>query len=140
MSKEEKNKATLRRHVEEVFNKGDLSIADEIISPDYVYHGPLGEFKGVNGFKQMVDGALKALPDIHYTIDEMVAEGDTIAVRYTMTGTFKGELMGIPPTGKSIKQTQSFFYHFKNGKEVEALPYSDMLTFYQQLGIPIPQA
>jgi steroid delta-isomerase-like uncharacterized protein len=133
-----KNKAVIRRHVEEVFNKGNLSIADEIISPDYIYHGPLGEFKGVEGFKQMVAMARKALPDIHYTIDEMVAEDETVTVRYTMTGTFKGELMGIPPTGKSITQTQAFFYHFKNGKELEALPFSDMLSFYQQLGIPIP--
>lgn len=134
----EKNKAVIRRHVEEVFNKANLSVADEIISPEYVYHGPLGEFKGVDGFKQMVAMARKALPDIHYTLDEMVAEGETVAVRYTMTGTFKGELAGIPPTGKSIKQTQAFFYHFKNGKELAALPFSDMLTFYQQLGIPIP--
>jgi predicted ester cyclase len=69
----------------------------------------------------------------------MVAEGDTVAVRYTMTATFKGELMGIPPTGKQIKIPGAFFYRFKGGKEVEALPFSDMLTFYRQLGIPIPQ-
>jgi steroid delta-isomerase-like uncharacterized protein len=134
-----KNKAVIRRHVEEVFNKGKLAVADEIISPDYVYHGPVGEFKGPEGFKQMVAGGLKAFPDLHYTIDDMVAEGDTVAVRYTMTGTFKGELMGIPPTGKRVNMTEAFFYRFKNGKEVEALPFSDMITFYRQLGIPIPK-
>jgi steroid delta-isomerase-like uncharacterized protein len=138
MSKEEKNKAVLHRHVEEVFNQGKLEVADEIISPDYVYHGPAGEFKGPEGFKQMVTMTRKALPDIHYTINDMVAEGDKVAVRYTMTATHKGEFIGIPPTGKKLKLEQAFFYRFKNGKEVEALPYSDMLTFFQQLGVKPP--
>jgi steroid delta-isomerase-like uncharacterized protein len=134
----EQNKETIRRHVEEIFNKGKLAVADEIISPDYVYHGPIGEYKGLDGFKQMVTMVLKIFPDIHYTIDDMVAEGDKIAIRYTMTGTFQGEFMGIPPTGKRIKMAQAFFYRFKNGKEIEALPFSDNLDMYRQMGIPIP--
>jgi steroid delta-isomerase-like uncharacterized protein len=134
----EKNKAVIRRHVEEIFNRGNLAVADEIISPDYVYHGPAGEFKGPEGFKKMVAGALQAFPDIHYTIDDMVAEGDTLAVRYTMTGTFKGELAGIAPTGKRINMPQAFFYRFKDGKEVEALPFTDTLTMYQQMGVKPP--
>jgi predicted ester cyclase len=93
----EQNKETIRRHVEEIFNKGKLAVADEIISPDYVYHGPIGEYKGLDGFKQMVTMVLKIFPDIHYTIDDMVAEGDKIAIRYTMTGTFQGEFMGGYP-------------------------------------------
>jgi steroid delta-isomerase-like uncharacterized protein len=134
----EQNKETIHRHVEEIFNKGKLAVADEIVSPEYVYHGPIGEYKGLEGFKQMVAMALKIFPDIHYTIDDMVAEGDKIAIRYTMTGTFQGEFMGFPPTGKRIKMSQAFFYRFKNGKEVEALPFSDNLDMYRQMGIPIP--
>ena len=134
----EKNKATIRRHVEEVFNKGKLAVADEIISPDYIYHGPVGEFKGPEGFKQMVTIARQAFPDIHFVIDDVVAEGDKVAVRYTLTGTFKGEFMGIAPTGKKIKETSAYFYRFKDGKEVEALPFTDMLSFYQQLGVKPP--
>lgn len=134
----EPNKAVIRRHVEEVFNKGKLEVADEIISPDYVYHGPAGEFKGPDGFKQMVAGTRTAFPDTHFTIDDMVGEGDTLAVRYTWTATFKGEFMGMAPTGKKIKITSAYFYHFKDGKEVEALPFTDMLSFYQQLGIKPP--
>ena len=134
-----KNKAILRRqHVEELFNKGNLAVADEIISSEYVYHGPAGEFRGPEGVKQMLAASRKAFPDGHFTIDEMVCEGDTVAVRYTWTGTFKGEYMGIAPTGKKFTMTSAFFYHFKNSKEVEALPFSDMLAFYRQLGIPIP--
>ena len=134
----EQNKAVIRRRVEEVFNKGNLAVADNIISPEYVYHGPMGEFRGPEGFKQMVAMARKACPDIHYTIDDMVAEGNKMAVRYTATGTFTGELMGIPPTGKRFNMTQAFFYKFKGGKEVEALPLHDPNAMFQQLGIPIP--
>ena len=140
MSNEARNKAILsRQHVEELFNKGNLKIADEIISAEYVYHGPTGELKGPEGVKQMVAAGRKAFPDAHWMIDDMVADGDKVAVRYTYTGTFKGEYMGFSPTGKKFKMTGAFFYRFKNGKEVEALPYYDMLSFYQQLGIPLPK-
>ena len=133
----EENKAIVHRHVE-VFNKGDLSIADEIISNDYEYHGPMGEFKGVDGFKQIVIAVRTALPDIHFKIDDMVAEGDKVAVRYTWTGTFKGKFGDIEPTGKQINMTSAYFYRFADGKEVEATPYADMLSFYQQLGVSPP--
>jgi steroid delta-isomerase-like uncharacterized protein len=139
VSKEEKNKnILLRQHVEELFNKGNLAVADEIISPEYVYHGPTGEIKGPEGIKQLVSAWRTAFPDGHYTIDDMVAEGDTVAVRYTMTGTLKGEFMGIAPTGKKANLTSAIFYRFKGGKEVEAISFSDSLTMYRQLGIPIP--
>ncbi len=135
----EENKAVVRRHVEELFNKGDLSVADEIISADYVYHSPLGmEFKGPEGVKQMVAMARDAFPDIHFTIDDMVAEGDVVAVRYTYTGTHKGEYMGIAPTGKKINLTTAIFYRFVDGKEVEALSYGDTLALFQQLGVSPP--
>ena len=134
---EEENKAVIYRHVE-VLNKGDLSIVDEIISPDYVYHRPTGELNGRDGFKQIVTMVRNAFPDINYTIDDMVAEGDTVAARYTWTGTFKGELMGMAPTGKQFTMTSAYFYRFSDGKEVEATPFIDLLTFYKQLGIPIP--
>jgi steroid delta-isomerase-like uncharacterized protein len=132
----ENNKEIIRhKHIEEIFHKGNLAVADEIISPDYVYHGPLGEYKGVEGFKKMITEARNAFPDIHYEIEDMVGEGDKLAVHYTMTATHKGTIMGIPATGKKVEQSQAFFYRFKDGKEVEALPFSDMLSFFQQLGI-----
>ncbi len=135
----EKNKATLRRVAEEVFNKGNLSIIPELIASDYIYHSPLGDYKGPEGFKQMVVETRTAFPDFHMKIDDMVAEGEKMAVRLTMTATHKGEYMGVPPTGKKINFTAAYFYRYKDGKEVEALPFMDMLTFYRQLGIPVPQ-
>ena len=137
MSVEENKAILLNKHLE-MFNEGNLSIADEIISPDYIYHGPAGEFKGPEGVKQMVQTFRVAFPDGTFTINDMIGEGDKIAVRYTLTGTHKGDYLGLPPTGKQINMEGSFFYKFENGKEVEALPFMDSLTMFQQLGISPP--
>ena len=134
----EQNKATLLNKHLELFNEGNLSIADEIISPDYEYHGPAGEYKGPEGVKQMVQAFRVAFPDGTFTIDDMVGEGDKIAIRYTLTGTHKGDYLGIPPTGNKINIQAAMFYKFENGKEVEALPFMDSLNMFQQLGISPP--
>jgi len=134
----EKNKAAVRTVVEEIWNKGNLDVIDKHISHNFIYQGLLGEYRGTDGFRQMVKDARAIFPDIHYTIDEMFGEGDKLAVQYTMTGTMKGAMMSIPPTGKQIKATVAFFYRFEDGKEAEALPFSDSLTMFQQLGIPFP--
>ena len=134
----EENKAVIHRHVEEVFNQGDLDVVDEIVSPDYVYHGPLGEFTGTEGFKQIVMLARNAFPDINFVIDDMIGEGDKLAVRYSWTGTFLGKFGDLEPTGKKVNITAAYFYKFADGKEVEAIPYSDMLSFYQQIGATPP--
>lgn len=134
----EENKAILRNKHLEMFNEGNLSIADEIISPDYVYQSPAGELKGPEGMKQLVQAFRVAFPDGAFTIDDMVGEGDQVAVRYTLTGTLKGEYYGIPPTGKQVNITAGFFYKFENGKEVEVVSFMDSLAFYQQLGVTPP--
>ena len=71
-------------------------------------------------------------------IERLVAEGDMVAFRVNMRGTHKGEFMGIAPTGKQITMASAFFYRFEGGKEVEALPYSDTLALFQQLGVSPP--
>jgi len=133
----EENKENIRRHVE-VFNTGDLSIVDELIAPNYIAQSPAGEAKGPDGFRQVVVTMRSTFPDLHYTIDDMVAEGDWVAVRYTLTGTFTGELGGIAPTGKKLTRTEAIFHRFEGGKQIEMFGYLDRLTAYQQLGIPIP--
>ena len=134
----EENKENIRRHVEDVFNKGDLSIVDELIAPNYVARSPMGEIKGPEGFRQTVVTMRNAFPDLHYTIDDMVAEGDWVAVRYTLTGTFTGEFGSRAPTGKKLTRAEANFHRFEGGKQVEMVGYLDRLTAYQQLGIPLP--
>jgi len=134
----EGNKACVRRYVEEVLNKGNMEVVDDCFSPDWVYRGPFGEYKGPEAFKQMIAMMRKAFPDLHYTFDDMIGEGDKLAARFTMTGTFKGEFMGMAPTSKQIKMTGAYFYRFKDGKEVEAVPFIDSAVMYQQMGITPP--
>jgi predicted ester cyclase len=135
----EENKANQRRIYEEVIVKGNLELIPELVAPEYVFHNPLGiEAKGQEGFKQMVTMLRTAFPDIHCTIDDMVGEGDKTATRATLTMTFKGEMMGIPPTGRKATISGFLFAKWKDSKEVEAWESVDTVSFYQQLGIPIP--
>ena len=101
-------------------------------------NSPFGEFKGTEGFTQFVGMTRNAFPDIHMTIDDMIGEGEKLAVRLAWTGTFKGKFGDMEPTGKQVNMTAAYFYRFESGKEVEATPYTDMLSLYQQMGIPIP--
>jgi predicted ester cyclase len=132
-----KNKANVRRLSEEVFNKGNQSVIPDLISPNYVFH-TTPELKGLEGFKQLNTTMKTAFPDYHETINHIIAEGDMVVVFYTMNGTFKGEMAGIAPTGKKFTLTCATLSRFEDGKQVEAWPYYDTLTWYRQLGIPIP--
>jgi predicted ester cyclase len=135
----EENKTKQRRVFEEVLNKGNLEIIPEFIAPNYVVHNPLGlEAKGPEGFKQVVTMLRTAFPDMQATIDVIFAEGDMVTTRFTMTGTFKGEMMGIPPTGNKFTLAGILITHWEGGKEVEAWEAYDTLAWYRQLGISPP--
>lgn len=136
----EENKVKQRRVFEEVLNKGNLEILPELFAPNYSFNSPLGmELKGPEGFKQLTTMFHTALPDFHCTINDMFAEGDKVATRFTITGTFKGEMMGIAPTGKKATIAGIVITRWEGGKEAEAWESLDTLGFYQQLGIPIPE-
>ena len=133
------NKARQRRVWEEVFNKGNLEIIPEFFAPKYSFSSPLGvEAKGAEGFKQMVAMMRSALPDLNVKIDDIFAEGDRVVTRFTFTGTFKGEMMGIAPTGKKATVSGIVITRWAGGKEVEAWESLDTLAWYQQLGISPP--
>ena len=131
----EENKNKIIQITEETWNKGNLDVVDDHIAQAWSYHGPFGEYFGADGFKQMVTMFRNIFPDCNFTIDDMLGEGDKLAVRYTITGTMKGEMMGVPPTGKSFSITAAYFYRFEDGKEVEVLPFSDSQVMMQQLGL-----
>jgi steroid delta-isomerase-like uncharacterized protein len=133
----EENIKNVRRLNDEVFNKGNLALVDELMTPEYVFH-ITPEVKGPEGVKKYIADMRAAFPDLHITIEGMVAEGDMVAIQYTMRGTFKGKWMDIAPTGKKFVLPNAGFARFKDGKQVEVWPYLDSLTLYQQLGIPIP--
>jgi predicted ester cyclase len=132
----EENKANARRAVEEVMNKGNLSLAEELIAPDYVGHQPgMPDWKGPEGFKQYMSMMRTAFPDINMTIEDTVAEGDRVVMRFTGRGTHKGDLMGIAPTGKPISANGMLISRHAGGKQVEVWICLDQLGMLQQIGI-----
>jgi steroid delta-isomerase-like uncharacterized protein len=138
---EEENKALYRRTFEEVFNQGNLAIVDDLVAPDYLNHEmpPGMNNRGPDSTRQIVKMLRTAFPDLHVTIEELVAEGDTVAGRVTMSGTHLGPFQGIPPTGRSFQQAHMHFVRFRDGKAIEHRAVRDDLGMMRQLGvIPAP--
>jgi steroid delta-isomerase-like uncharacterized protein len=139
----ETNKTLSRRFLEEVWNKGNLAVLNEIIAKDHINSGPgtlPGLPTGPEGSKQLVTVYRNAFPDVHFTIDEQIAEGDKVVTRWTAHGTHQGELVGIPATGKSSTVTGINVDRVVNGKIAESWGIFDQFGMMQQLGvIPTPE-
>ena len=96
----EENKAMFRRTYEELLNRGDLDVADELVSPEFINHeAPPGRDRGPDSMRGLAIMLRTAFPDLHFEIEELVAEGDTVAGRLRMSGTHEGPLMGTPRRG-----------------------------------------
>jgi steroid delta-isomerase-like uncharacterized protein len=134
----QENKALVERFVEEFWNEGNTSAADELMAPDAEIHMPTGEVVDVDGLKGFAGTFRESFPDWHSTFEELVAEGDRVAERWTGRGTHQGELQGIPPTGKRVEVPGSVFYRIVGGKIVEFRGQLDMMGLMQQLGVIAP--
>ncbi len=137
----EENKLTFRRAYEEVFNQGNLAVADEVIAPDFVDREEHpGNVPGPESIRTVATMLRTAFPDLHFTIEDLVAEGDFVAGRLTMSGTHDGPLMGMPPTGRQVRQSHMHFVRFRDGKAVEHWGVRDDVGLMRQLGLmPGPQ-
>jgi predicted ester cyclase len=137
----EENKAVVRREVEELYNHTGNLDGEEIFSPDYVSHEPTsGEVRGIEGARQFAATFREAFPDLENTIEDMVAEGDTVVMRFRGSGTHEGETEAFgPPTGKRMEITGITIKRLSDGKIVEAWTNFDALGMMQQLGM-IPEA
>jgi steroid delta-isomerase-like uncharacterized protein len=135
----EENKALVSRFVEEFWNEGNEATADELMAVDAEIHMPTGEMVDLDGLKGFAATFRGAFPDWHSTFEELVAEEDRVAERWTGRGTHLGELRGIPPTGKRVEAPGSVFYRIVGGKIVEFRGQLDMMSLMQQLGA-IPSA
>ena len=129
----EENKEIVRSGVEDGWNKGNLSIFDELVDNNVVHHG--NKTQGLEAFKQTISADMTAYPDLHMTIEDMIAEGDKVVVRYTFSGTQEGETQGIPPTGKHVTVTGIFICRCADGKIVEEWENWDDLGVFKQLGM-----
>ena len=137
----ERNKAVALRWSEELWGKGQLAVADEIVAPDYVRHDPGDPFpaQGPDDVKRIV-GMLRAmLPDLRIEVEAVIAEGDFVVSRYTATATDTVGYMGMPPTGKTIRTPAIQIFRFANGRIVESWAARDDLGTLRQLGaLPAP--
>ena len=136
---ETSNKATFRRLCDAV-NTGDAELIsktiDELAAPDMLIHTPLPiEATGAQAAKQVWAMLLRGLPDLHLTIEDLIAEGDKVVARNSITGTHQGEYMGLPPTGKSITYNEIFIVRFAGGRIAETWGVVDVLSQMKQLGV-----
>jgi steroid delta-isomerase-like uncharacterized protein len=136
----EENKA-VARGVFEAWERGDLDALDELVAADAVDHDPQNPHagEGLEGLKKTIAMYREAFPDVGFTIEEQVAEGDLVATRWTATGTHEGELMGMQPSGKSSTVTGMAIDRIESGKVVESWGNWDTLGMLQQIGA-IPEA
>lgn len=124
-----------RRIFEEIWNKQNLSAADEIIASNFVDHDPQSSVQGLEGYKQFVRYYLTAFPDSHFTVEDEISEGQMVVTRWTVNGTHTGNLGTIPATGRRVSVTGISCARVENGKVVEAWSNWDTLGMMQQLGI-----
>ena len=136
----EENKVISRRIFEEAASQGNFAVIDEAIAPTFVYRtSALPESHGPAGFKEFFTEHRRTFPDIHYTLEEVVAEGEKGVVHWTITGTNQGDLRGNPPTGKPVKVPGITIFRFANGQIVDGGTVWDALALLQQLGVvPAP--
>lgn len=138
-NEEAHNKATFRRF-HDVVNSGNAEIIskmiDELVEPDAMIRTPLPlDLTGAEVLKHVWATLLAAFPDLHLTVEDMIAEGDKVVVRNTVTGTHRGEYLGLPPTGKSVTYNEIFIFRFVNGRVVETWGVVDVLSQMKQLGM-----
>ncbi len=136
----EENKVIVRRLLYEVWSSGKLDLADEIFTSNFVRHGPAleGEVRGREGFRRLVIMYRATYPDLRVTAEDQVAEGALVVTRWTATGTHRGELMGIAPTGKEITVTGVIIDRVAGDKVEAEWAYYDALGMLQQLGVALP--
>lgn len=112
---------------------------DDVVAPNLVFHAPVSVgANGVHALKQVMAILLRVYPDLHLVVEDLIAEEDKVVGRTTVTGTHRGEYMGIQPTGKSVTYSEIFIFRFVNGHVAEIWGVVDVLSQLQQLGVSLP--
>jgi steroid delta-isomerase-like uncharacterized protein len=139
----EENKAVVRRAYEEGMNRQDMGIVDEVFAPEYVAHFPgVPPVSGRDAMKELLAAFFAAFPDLVFTVEDQIAEGEKVATRWTAHGTHQGEFKGfppkthgIPPTGNRVMFSATDIYRIVDGKIVEEWNTLEQLDVMQQLGV-----
>lgn len=134
----EETKRVARRFPEEVATTGNIDLIDEICARDVVEHSSMGERRGREELKEQSEYVHAAFPDVSVTVEDEIAEGDTVAHRLTFRGTHEGEFAGVGPTGESVEIANMLFTRVEDGSITERWLLADMLGLLQQLGVVDP--
>ncbi len=137
LSAADQNRALGRRYFEEVWNQGKVAALDELLDPAYINHTPStpNPLPGPAGLKPIVEGMRRAFPDLHYQIEDIVATDDAVVMRVKMTGTHRGDLFGLPATGRRVSVAQINIERIRGGRIVGHWRVTDELTLMKQLGV-----
>ena len=136
MNTTENNKAVVRKFLDEVINQNRMDRATDLVEEDFVELDPLpGQRQGREGLKAVLGMMRAAFPDIHWVVEEMVAEGDKVVTRFTWTGTHRGEFLGVPATGRSVSVKGVVIDQLAGGKMSNSQMLMDSLGMLQQLGV-----
>lgn len=130
----DENKALVRRFIDEVFVKGHGESVDELVSPDFTPHSWPGVKPGIDNLKQGQQRVSAGLADVSMTIEDMIAEGDKVAVRLTAHARQDGKFMGLPPSGRDYTISETHVFRVTDGKVAEHWVNADTLGLMQQLG------
>ena len=134
----EENKAKVRRFLEEGFGQGKTELVDEVLHSDFVCYDPnseSGEIRGADTIKGEIEYFRNAVPDLTYTVEDQLAEGDKVVSRYTVSGTHQGEFFGVPGSGKRIEMSGIQIDRFdESGNLIEEWPEYDLLGAMRQIG------
>jgi steroid delta-isomerase-like uncharacterized protein len=136
-SRAELNEQLGRRYFEEVWNRGNVDLLDELLASDYINHTPSTPDPppGPSGLKPIVRAIRQAFPDLHYEIKDVVATEHAVVMRVIMTGTHRGDLFGLAPTGRRVSVNQINIEHIENGRIVEHWRVTDEMNLMRQLGV-----
>jgi steroid delta-isomerase-like uncharacterized protein len=136
MSDTAQNKAIVRDYIDRLFTKGDLSAVDDCLTGDYVDHDPpFGSPAGREGMRGAAAMFRAAFPDWHAEVGLLIAEGDLVVEQFTASGTQRGEVMGVPPTGKTITLPGIQIFRIEGGRIAERWGQLDELGLLRQLGL-----
>ncbi len=134
---EAQNKDVVQRYWDGKWNERRPEILDELQTPDVVYHGTSMEMKGIKEYKQVYSSYLSAFHDTQVNVEDLIAEGDKVMTRVTCSFVHKGELEGIPPTGKTLTISLFTVFRLVDGKIVEEWEIIDELGMMMQLGMEL---
>ncbi len=130
----EDNKRLVSRIYDEAISSGNYDVIDELIAPNFVSHGPPKTISGPQEYRQTIETFRSAFPDLYMLVEEQIADGEQVSDRGYITGTHRGEFLGVPASGQQIKVNVISIWRFENSKVVENWVQLDLMSLMQQIG------